>query len=1057
MLQAIKATLGAFVFSAACLAQGTGVIYGTVTDPSGAGIAGAKVEATLTQRGTVRTGTTGATGDYVFSAMPIGAWEVSVAAAGFQQFRRAAVTLDANQNVRVDAALTVGSITESVTVTAEATLVDSRSAVMGTLIDGARLTDLPTNGRNVISLASLLPGVSDVSTSQTFTGDRSGPTVSMSGTKANMNLFLFDGQDFQAVFRNTGLNFPPPDALQEVKVLTSSFSAEYGHNAGGVFNVVTKSGTNQLHGALWEFVRNSDFNARNFFSATVSQLAQNQFGAAAGGRIKKDKLFVFGSYEGLRIRQGSLATGGFPLSAAARAGDFSGQKAITDPLSGSAFPNNQIPSSRFDPVASAILTRPGLMPLPNAAGGSLTQTYAQPQNNDQGLIRVDYNLGSKHLISGRYNQNYATQITIAGNIPTYETIFNWARVQTSTISDTFTATPSMVNELRIGYNRFSPAYQVQNGFSLHDLGGNFPVVNGIPIPPNIVISSPSLTLGSNSSINAQLENEDYQLKDTLHWTHGRHTVAGGFEAFRKRYLNRSYYYTMGSFNFSGAITGNAQADFLLGKPATETVAFPVSEQGGVQTSFNEFVQDDWHVSKRLTLSLGLRYELPLPWVQPQNYWATFWPGHQSTVFPGAPPGLVFYGDKGVPRGMVETDKNNFAPRVGFAWDVFGDGRTSVRGGFGFFYDLIPADLIQNFTQPFRNQFTYNTPYSLSDPLRGQGPLPLTTNVSNPTFFGVPTATFPDPGLRTPYVEQANLSVQREIVRGTVVEVAYVGKFGHKLLYGNEYNPAVYAKGETLATENNYRIYQGWGDIAVMQTSVNSNYHGLQAQGTKRFSHHFSVQGAYTFSKAIDQTSSTSPESPLAANPFNLAAERGLATFNAKHIMSLSWIVDLPTWNGKPLALRLVAGGWQWNGLFSARTGLSLNETVGSTDVALVGTGNQRPNVVGDMSVSSDRDLTSKIAQWFNPAAFATPATGAFGNAGRDLITAPGTATANVALFKSFPVPLREGMKIQFRSEFFNVLNRVNLGNPNTTVGSSMGRITSAGSARVLQFALKLLF
>jgi len=272
-----------------CLAQGTGVMYGTVKDPSGAAVAGATVEAVLTDRGTSRTGTTGVSGDYVFSAMPIGSYEIRVSAPGFQEFRQQSVTLNANQNVRVDAALTLGSATESITIKAEATLVDSRSAVMGTLIDDRRLTELPIDGRTVISLAALLPGASQVSAPQTFTGDRSGPTVSMSGTRSNYNLFLFDGQDHQAVFRNTGLNFPPPDALQEVKVLTSSFTAEYGHNAGGVFNVITKSGTNQLHGALWEFVRNSSFNARNFFAASIPQLAQNQFGAAGGGPNRKDK------------------------------------------------------------------------------------------------------------------------------------------------------------------------------------------------------------------------------------------------------------------------------------------------------------------------------------------------------------------------------------------------------------------------------------------------------------------------------------------------------------------------------------------------------------------------------------------------------------------------------------------------------------------------------------------------------------------------------------------------------------------------------------------------
>jgi hypothetical protein len=621
---------------------------------------------------------------------------------------------------------------------------------------------------------------------------------------------------------------------------------------------------------------------------------------------------------------------------------------------------------------------------------------------------VDHNLGNKHLLTGRYNHSYASQISIAGQVPTYETIFNWARVQTATAADTYTVLPAMVNEFRLSYNRFSPEYQVQNGFSLHDLGGNFPVLNNVTIPPEILITS-RVTLGNNSSINAQLENEDYQLEDILNWTRSRHSVRSGFEIFRRRYLNRSYFQTMGVFNFTNAITGSAVADFLVGKPATANAAMPLTEQGGVQTSFNEFVQDDWRVSPRLTLNLGLRYGLPLPWVQPQNYWATFHPGQQSSVFPNAPPGLVFCGDKGVPRGMIPTDKHNFAPCVGFAWDVFGDGRTAARGGFGLFYDLIPADIIQNFSQPFRYTYTYNTPYSLSDPLRGQAPLPLTTNVTNPVFVGLPSMTYPDAGMRTPYVEQINLSVQREIIRDTVLEAAYVGKFGHKLLYGTESNPAVYAKGETLSNENNYRIIPGWGSIAAMQTSANSSYHGFEGQGTKRLSHHFSVQSAYTFSKAIDQTSSTSPESPLAPNPFNLRAERGLATFQAAHIGSLSWIADLPALDGKLTLVRWIAGGWQWNGLLTARTGMPLNPLTG-TDAALSGTGNQRPNASGDWHLPGDRSLSAKITQWFNPAVFSPPATGTFGNAGRDIIIAPGSANVNAGLFKAVPLPVKEGMK-----------------------------------------------
>jgi outer membrane receptor protein involved in Fe transport len=1044
----------AICFAAVAFAQGTGTIYGSVTDPSGAVVVGATLDATLTERGITRTVKSEANGQYVFSVMPIGTYEIRVVATGFQQFHRQSVSLDANQNLRVDVVLTVGSTSQSMTVTAEAPAVDSRSAILGTLIDDRRLVDMPTNGRNIYSLAALLPGASQVSAPQTFTGDRSGPTLSLSGTQNSFNLFLFDGQRYDAGHRDTGLNYPPPDALQEVQVLTSSYNAEYGHNAGSVFNVVTKSGSNQLHGVLWEFLRNSDLNARNFFAASNPQLAQNQFGAGVGGPIRKDKLFVFASYEGLRVRQGALATGAFPLTAAERTGDFSGAKPVNDPLTGSPFPNNQIPASRFDPVAQKVLSE-GLMPLPNAAGGSLIQTLAEPQNNDQGLIRLDYNLSSKHIITGRYYHNYAVGISYAGQVPTYESISAVARVQSATVSDTYTITPSLVNEFRLSYNRFTPSYYPLEAFSLSDLGGNFPVLNGVKLPPSIALSS-RVTLGASSSVYAQIVNEDYQLNDTLSWIKGHHSIKAGFEAFRRRYINHTYK-SMGTFNFTGSITSNAAADFLLGKPATANVLVPELLGDSAQVSFAGFVQDDWRVNSRLTLNFGLRYELPLPWVEPNNYWATFYPGQQSTVFPNAPLGLVFYGDKGVPRGMMQTDYHSFAPRAGFAWDVFGDGRTAVRGGFGIYYNLLPNDIVQNASQPFIYTFTYNTPYSLSDPLRGQPPVPLTVNMHNPTFLGTETLDdYSNPSMRTPYVEQYNISIQHRIIGDTVLEAAYVGKLGHKLPQGVEANPAVYASGETLSTEDKYRIIPGWGDMIDIETSNHSSYHALQVQGRKRLSHHFSVQGTYTFSKAIDLYDSNAFDTAFAPQPFNLALERGLAGFNATHIGSLSWIVDLPSLKGQRAPLRLIAGGWQWNGLFTANTGMPLDPVVGS-DAALSGTPNQRPKVVGDWHEPSGRGLTAEIADWFNPAAFAAPATGTFGNAGRNIIISPGSANANVALFKNVALPFREGLKLQFRSEFFNVLNRVNLGSPKVTLGGSMGRITSAGDARILQFAVKLLF
>lgn len=425
------ACLAIFLPGSAAFAQGTGTIHGTVTDPTGLPAPNAKVTATLVDRGTERSTETNAQGDYVLPSLPIGIYTVRVEVQGFKRFARRAVSLTANQNARVDARLELGAVTESVSVTAEAPLVDSRSSVVGTLIDSRRVLELPINGRNVIGLAGLLPGVSQVSAPQMFTGDRDGPTLSISGGRPNQNLLLLDGAHFNAVFRNTGLNYPPPDALQEVKVLTNSFSAEYGRNTGSIFNVITRSGANEIHGSVWEFLRNHDLNARHVFAPSQKpQLIQNQFGAAAGGPIRRDRLFIFGSYEGLRIRPASLSTAAFPLTEAERAGDFSALRTpVRDPLTGQPFANNQIPAGRVDPVARNVLS-PNLMPLPNRPDGQLVTTFPTPRNDDTFLVRVDHNR-RKHTLDGRYNYNLAQERDSAGNIPTYLPLDRRAKVKAS--------------------------------------------------------------------------------------------------------------------------------------------------------------------------------------------------------------------------------------------------------------------------------------------------------------------------------------------------------------------------------------------------------------------------------------------------------------------------------------------------------------------------------------------------------------------------------------------------------------------------------------------------
>jgi len=877
----------------------------------------------------------------------------------------------------------------------------------------------------------------------------------MSGSRGNQNLFLFDGAHFNAVFRNTGLNYPPPDALQEVKVLSNSFSAEYGRNAGSIFNVVTRSGTNEIHGSLWEFLRNHKLNARNFFAPSRKpQLIQNQFGAAAGGPIRKDKLFVFGSYEGLRVRPEALSTAAFPLTQAERAGDFSASKtAVRDPLAGQPFPNNRIPADRFDTVAKNVLS-PNMMPLPNRPDGQLVTTAAQPSSDQTFLVRLDYNL-ARHTVDFRYNYKLSKEHDWSGDIPAYLPLDHIARVQSITLGDTVPVRPNLLNQARLSFNRVRSTVVNLNPVRLSDLGGIFPRLGPV-IPPAITITGRTV-LGSGSAADSLNVNESLQFGESVNWTKNTHSIKAGFDLLKLRYLNRSSFLTMGTFTFTGQATGNPAADFVLGKPESMQVASPLLEQSGLQTNTYYFLQDDWRIHPRFTLNLGLRYELPLPWVHPQNFWGAFRQEQQSQVIRTAPVGMVFPSDPGVPRGLVPTDKNSFAPRIGFAWDLFGAGRTSVRGAYGIFYETINADIIQNTSQPFRYQFAINVPFSLTDPLRGQAPIPLVVNTTNPVFVGVQQLFYPDPSLRTPYVQHFNLNLQHEVARDLAVQVAYVGKLGRKLLMGLAGNPAIFGPGATLQNINQRRLVQPFGNLDKISSRANSSYNALQVEVNKRYSRGVSLKGVYTFSRSIDMASSISLGAGV-PNVFNLRTQRGLADFHAKHIASFSWIWDLPKLDASPAVARAAAGGWQLNGLVMLRSAAPFNILSGR-DVALSGTSNQRPDVVGEPRLPADRPRGDKILAWFNRNAFALPPAGVYGNVGRNPLLGPASANTNLGLFRNIALPGREGLRLQFRSEFFNVFNSVNLGNPNNNVGagSNMGRITSAGAARVIQFALKVIF
>jgi hypothetical protein len=1018
--------LGWSLFAGAALLGQTpaGTVSGSVSDSSGARVSGVAVK--ITHLGTHEThvAATSGTGDYLFPSIPTGEYALEAQASGFKREKRTGIKVDVNQNARVDFILQVGQVSEVVEVKSDATMVDTREAQLGGTVDAHRVQDLPLDGRNVYDLMTLMPGVTNVST--TLTGTNDSNYLNVNGARSRFNNFYLDGSFNSALFRNGGNMAPNPDAVEEFHLITSNFDAEYGRLPGSVMNVVTRSGGNAFHGSVFEFLRNDAVNARNFFQSSVTPLKRNQFGVAVGGPIRHDKTFFFASYQGLRLSTAAFVNGVLVPTAAQRAGDFSSLAASkwpVDPTTNQVFPGGILPPSRLDPVAQKIMTM--MLPLPNSFNGALNASASAPTVDDQGMLRIDHQLTSKHKLSGTLFLDRASSILpfdgTASQIPGWANTSSVYKQDNVVVNDDWILTPSLLSQTRFGFteNNYATFSLVHTSWS--DFGSQVALGANPPRPPQMYVNGywQAGTFGDDA-----MPMRTYTLSETLSWTRGQHSLKFGGTMLWNHFREVGNWLGAGQIHFTGTFTKLAPADFDLGMAGT------FRQNNGLDRNFkginsSVFVQDDWKVSHRLTLNLGLRWELNPPYTSANGALATFQAGAQSTRLPTAPKGALFPGDPGVPDGILPTVYTNFAPRVGLAYDLFGNGKTAIRAGYGIFYAIAMANITSDLqNQPFIVDITLNGTQNLVNPWAqyGGSPYPYTLNPSHPIFVTPITAEYFGEGAGSPYVQQYNFAVQQQLGASMSLQVAYVGNSSRKLYAVRDANAPLYIPGaSTTSNVNSRRPYLSgtFGPILEWETAGNASYNSLQATFTRRFSHGFSFLANYTFSKSIDIVSDEVTAATQFVNSNNMALDRGLSNFNTPQVLSISWVWQSPAVNHWGKAASELLGNWQLNGIVNAHTGQPVNVTSG-VDTNLDGSVIDRPDGVGHTALDGGRSRNAQISEFFNIAVFA-PAAGLYGTAGRNIVQGPAAATWNLSAFKEFPI--HEAQRLQFRTDFFNFFKR----------------------------------
>jgi hypothetical protein len=1107
------------------LAQTFGEITGHITDPTGAVVPGAKVTLVNTATNAVRAAVSTDSGDYTFPSVPPGVYIVRVEQPSFKTASATNVQVQVQQTLRQDFMLEVGQVTESVQVSATADMLQAENQSLGTVIDNKGVTELPLNGRNYLGLVALAANTNTLSAGSgqagsRLGGDRAAQSISAGGNRIMFDYFTLDGVSNADPDFSTYVVLPSIDAIQEFKVQTGIYPAEFGHQSTQI-NVVTKSGGNAYHGSLFEFVRNDVFDAVPYAFTSVhpkkSPFKWNDYGFEVDGPVRipklldlRNRLFFMANDEWKTQRQNSLATYSVP-TAAMFGGDFGALgTTLYDPDTAAAnggtklpFPGNQLPASRIDPISKKFLNYYVPANLPGLSQ-NYTQMNSSPNNRDAFTLRMDFVESPKSQWTGRYSWGDENQSSTGISITGSKILTNYEQYLGT---NTRTITPALLNEARFGYTRLSNSLGTYSAYNIDTVSAL-----GIPnLQPGDPVSwgVPSVTyagdgfaaIGDSTDGPYAINDNTLQLVDNVSWTRGKHNLRFGFEYSRQNFNQVGNQFSRAQFAFQPNATqsssktgGDAFAEFMLGDIYQSVVAVALAQAKFQRNAEAAFVDDTWKINPRLTLTLGLRYELTPPWTNTLNNLFTvsvpqivamanapnvpfmMRQGNCTDPYAGPPPINIRWttvtpkcNDGSLPNQLMNTSHRDFAPRVGFAFSP--DIKTVIRAGWGVFY----------------NQEIGNAYFDLARNIAGR--VTLTSNIGAPNLFygnSVPggsgaVANVPSPFAyamapdhRTTYAMQFLINIQRQLTQNWALEVGFLGGASRHLQGFQDVNQSIPG---TVGSATSRAPYPGFSNIQYVQDGGVGSYNSLSVKATRRFSQGLSVIGSYTWAKSIDTTSGIRNQgfdTLYPQNSYCLSCERGLSAFDTRHRMVTSVLYDLPVGKGRTLNItnsvaNAVIGGWQTGGILTLQSGMPGNLTIGGVDNASTAAGGyDRPSAT---SVSPYLDSPSPSRYW-NPAAFFEAPPGQFGNVGRNAIIGPGIVGFDAEIHKVFQMPYKETHRLQFRFEAFNALNHPNWGMPSlnilsgaaqpgqpaTAAHQNFGVVSStSGAMRQLQLGLKYSF